>query len=119
MSNSTNVTRTFNVLSAAVPSWDTGKQTFTSNRPLALTNSGWQIDELIGFTKANSAVNGTSPYNLYHWTQWSTSNTPATGNVLSAWVSYIGADTQVTDGTSNINVLSTVTFSSATSASVV
>jgi hypothetical protein len=62
-----NVTRTFNVLTAAVPSTDTGKQTFTANTPLALTSSGWQIDELIGFTKADTAANGTSPYTFYHW----------------------------------------------------
>ena len=70
-----------------------------------MTPSGWQIDGVVGFTKNSNAPNGTDPYTMYHWTQWSTTNTPATGNVLSAWVSYFSWDTlnNNTNATSYLN----------------
>ena len=120
MSNTTTTAaRTFNVLTANVPTAEQDHPHFSANTVLAFTSSNWQIDDLIGWTHNDAAVNGTSPYNFYHWTQWSTSNTPATGNVLSTWVSYIGADWTVADGTSNLNIQSTATFTSPTVANTV
>ena len=59
---------------------------------------------------------------MYHWTQWSTTNVPATGNVLVAWVSYLGWDS-LANATSNVtsylNTQATATFTSATAASTV
>jgi hypothetical protein len=75
---------------------------------------------VIGFTKSAVVVNGTDPYTFYHWTQWSTTNVPAAGNTLAAWVSYLGADSQAAvNTTSNINLGATATFTSATAANVV
>lgn len=75
---------------------------------------------MIGFTKDSIVVNGTDPYTFYHWTQWSTTNVPATGNTLVAWVTYLGADSQAAvNTTSNINLGATATFTSATAANVV
>jgi hypothetical protein len=54
---------------------------------------------------------------MYHQTQWSTTNVPAAGNVLSAWVSYLGWDSLATAGsnvTSHLNTQATATFNSAT-----
>ena len=57
---------------------------------------------------------------FYHWVQWSTTNVPATGNVLSTWVSYQGWDTQAAaNTTSNVNLQVTATFTSATAANAV
>ena len=59
---------------------------------------------------------------MYHWTQWSTTATPAAGNILQAWVSYYNWDSlasNTTTATSTLNTQATTTWSSATAASTV
>ena len=57
---------------------------------------------------------------MYHWVQWSTKSTPATGNVLNLWVSYQGWDA-LTNNTvsSQLNVQGSYTWTNATAATPV
>ena len=77
---------------------------------------------MIGFTYNSAASASADPYNFYHWTQWSTTATPAAGNILQSWVSYYNWDTlasNTTTATSTLNTQATTTWASAISASTV
>ena len=74
---------------------------------------------MIGHTHNSGAASGADPYTMYHWTQWSTTVTPAAGNILQAWVSYLNWDSlasNTTNTTSYLNTQATATFTSATAA---
>jgi len=97
-----------------VLSTDLGTKNFQSDAVLAKNAAGFQIDDVIGYTKSSVSGNGTDPYNWYHWVQWTHSATPASGNVLATWVSYQGWDSAVANGTSNLNLQTLTTWTSAT-----
>ena len=124
MSNTTtNATiATANTLVASVPATDLGHQNFHNDAVFAFGTAKWQIDDVIGFTHNDAAAASSDPYQMYHWTQWSTTNVPVAGNILVAWVSYLGWDS-LANATSNVtsmlNTQATATFTSATAASVV
>jgi hypothetical protein len=91
-----------------------GAKNFQSDSVLAKNAAGFQIDDVIGYTKSSLSGNGTDPYNWYHWVQWTHTATPASGNVLAAWVSYNGWDSANVNGTSNLNLQTLTTWTSAT-----
>lgn len=101
-----------NVLSS-----DLGTKNFNSNAVLARNAAGFQIDDVIGFTKSSVSGNGTDPYTWYHWVQWTHTAAPAASNVLTAWVSYLGWDSAVANGTSHLNLQATQTWTTATTGS--
>jgi len=127
MSNTTNTTTndtvaTANTLVASVPATDLGHQFFHSDNVFPFGTAKWQIDDVIGFTHNSDAAASSDPYQMYHWTQWSTTNVPVAGNILVAWVSYLGWDSlhnATSNVTSQLNTQATVTFTSATIASYV
>ena len=47
---------------------DVGVRYFQSDAVFQKTAAGWQIDDIIGFTKNFNVPNGTDPYKMYHWT---------------------------------------------------
>ena len=76
---------------------------------------------MIGHTHNSGAASGADPYTMYHWTQWSTTVTPAAGNILQAWVSYLNWDSlasNTTNTTSYLNTQATATFTNATAAGI-
>ena len=91
----------------------TAKMNFQNGTTVAFNTGNYQIDDLIGYTKGDSN-------NMYHWVQWSTKTAPAASNVLNLWASYLGWDSIANYNlTSQLNVMGTFTFSSATAATVV
>jgi hypothetical protein len=105
MSNNTTVAVTYPTIQQTLWSGDSNTiKVFQSDNVLAKNALGFQIDDVIGYTKNSMALNGTDPYTWYHWTQWSHTVTPAAGNVMTAWVSYHGWDSAVANGTSNVNL---------------
>ena len=92
---------------------NTDKQVFQNATTVAFGTGTAQIDDVIGFTSGKSNT-------MYHWVQWSTKSTPATGNVLNLWVSYQGWDA-LTNYTvsSQLNIMGTYTWTSATAATAV
>ena len=74
---------------------------------------------MIGHTHNSGAASGADPYTMYHWTQWSTTVTPAAGNILQAWVSYLNWDSlAAANTTSYLNTQATATFTNATAAGI-
>ena len=75
---------------------------------------------MIGHTYNSGAASGSDPYTMYHWSQWSTTVTPAAGNILQAWVSYLNWDSlAAANTTSYLNTQATATFTSATAANTI
>ena len=89
------------------------KKSFQNGTTIAFGTGTGQIDDVIGLTSGSART-------MYHWVQWSTKSTPATGNILNLWVSYQGWDALTNyNVSSQLNVLGAYTWTSATAATAV